>query len=214
MITISAFKWVPPFAQGQVRDLRVRWALEEVGLPYRVRLIDPAVQASAEYREEQPFGQVPVFEEDGRSLFETGAIVLHLAERTGKLLPKDPYDRALAISWLFASLNSVEPFLMNLAEVDFFMKDEDQKAKRRPGVIKMVETRFGDVEKALGDREYLVGDFSIADLMMTTVLRIQDHADLLAAYPKLAAYKRRNTDRPAFKKAHAEQCAAFRDHAP
>src|SRR5687768_17287983 len=107
-ITITAFKWVPPFAQGLVRDLRVRWALEEAGITYETRLIDPEIQASKDYREEQPFGQVPVYEEGALTLFESGSIVLHVAEKSEALLPKDPEARARAITWVFASLNSIE----------------------------------------------------------------------------------------------------------
>ena len=138
MITITAFKWVPPFAQGQVRDHRVRWVLNEVGWPYEVRLLDAEDQQSARYRSEQPFGQVPILAEDGRpTLFETGAIVLDVATRAGKLLPASADQRSLMLSWYFAALNSVEPFLMNLALVDFFTKDEEEKAKRRPWALQM-----------------------------------------------------------------------------
>ena len=126
MITVTAFKWVPPFAQGQVRDHRVRWVLNEVGWPYRIKLIDAQDQKSEDYRAEQPFGQVPAMEEPGRpTLFETGAILLDVATRSGKLLPADNNERSVAICWMFAALNSIEPALMNLGEVDFFMKDEE-----------------------------------------------------------------------------------------
>jgi len=122
-LTITAFKWVPPFAQGQVRDHRLRWLLKEIDWDYSVELIDPAVQQSAAYRAEQPFGQVPVLREDGRhTLFETGAIVLDIAERSGKLLPADEGDRALAKCWLFAALNSVEPYLTQIALADVFIR--------------------------------------------------------------------------------------------
>src|SRR5687767_3016744 len=120
MIEISAFRWVPPFAQGLVRDLRVRWALEEAGLPYEARLIGFDDQASPDYRRLQPFGQVPYYRDDALELFETGAIVLHVAERSGTLLPADPAGRARAIAWMFAALNSIEPFVMNLAAIDLF----------------------------------------------------------------------------------------------
>ena len=117
MITISAFRWVPPFAQGQVRDLRVRWALEEAGLPYKTRLLEQGDQDKPDYRALQPFGQVPIFEEDGRVLFETGAIVLHIGERCEALLPKDSDARARATQWLIAALNSIEPHIMNVAAI-------------------------------------------------------------------------------------------------
>jgi len=115
MITVSAFRWVPDFARGQVRDLRVRWALEEAGLPYKTRLLAQGDQDSAEYRALQPFGQVPIFEEDGFVLFETGAIVLHIGERSEQLLPREPQARARAVQWLVAALNSIEPHVMNVA---------------------------------------------------------------------------------------------------
>src|SRR5579871_2354410 len=125
MITISAFRWVPEFAQGQVRDLRVRWALEEAGLPYRSRLLEQGDQDQAAYRALQPFGQVPVFEENGEVLFESGAIVLHIGERSEVLLPKPPQARARAVQWVFAALNSIEPHIMNVAVIDLFYGDQE-----------------------------------------------------------------------------------------
>ena len=120
MITISAFKWVPDFAQGQVRDLRARWALEEAGLPYRTRLLGQGDQDKPDYRALQPFGQVPILEDDGFALFESGAIVLYVGERSETLLPKDPQARARATQWLIAALNSIEPFVMDVARIDIF----------------------------------------------------------------------------------------------
>ena len=125
MITISAFKGVPDFAHGQVRDLRPRWALEEAGLPYRTRLLRQGDQDTADYRALQPFGQVPILEEDGFVLFESGAIVLHIGERSETLLPKDPDARARAVQWLIAALNSIEPFLLNVALIDLFYVNEE-----------------------------------------------------------------------------------------
>jgi glutathione S-transferase len=125
MITISAFKWVPEFAQGQVRDLRARWALEEAGLPYKTRLLELGDQDKPDYRALQPFGQVPILEEDGLVLFESGAIVLHVGERGEMLLPKDPRGRACATQWLVAALNSIEPFVMNVAVIDLFYANEE-----------------------------------------------------------------------------------------
>src|SRR5262249_15707286 len=124
MITISAFRWVPPFAQGQVRDLRARWALEEAGLPYKTRLLEMGDQDKPEYRALQPFGQVPILEQDGFVLFESGAIVLHIGEQSETLLPKDPTARARAVQWLIAALNSIEPFVMNVALIDLFYRNE------------------------------------------------------------------------------------------
>jgi glutathione S-transferase len=212
MIRISAFKWVPPFAQGVVRDLRVRWALEEAGLPYEARLIDPDVQKSPDYRGQQPFGQVPVFEENGLVLFETGSIVLHIGERSEVLLPRDPAARARAITWVFAALNSVEIFVMQLADIDLFAAGEEWTKQRRPQVEQALRRRLTDVATWLGDREYLEGRFTAGDLMMTTVLRILRHTDVLDAYPTLKAYKERCEARPAFQRALAAQLEPFGQH--
>jgi glutathione S-transferase len=214
MITITAMKWVPPFAVGQVRDHRARWILNEVGWPYEVRLIDACDLVSREYREKQPFGQVPYLEEDGRpTLFESGAIVIDIASRAGKLIPAEGGERSLVLSWVIAALNSVEPFLMNVAEVEYFTKDEQQKLARRPVVIAAAEQRLAQLETAIGDRQWLVGDsFTIADLMMASVLKIARRLDLLAAHEKLAAYQDRCLDRPAYKQAVADQCATIDQH--
>ena len=128
MITISAFKWVPEFAQGQVRDLRARWALEEAGLPYKTRLLELGDQDKSDYRALQPFGQVPILEEDGLVLFESGAIVLHIGERSEMLLPKDASARARATQWLIAALNSIEPFVMNVVLIDLFYANENGRS--------------------------------------------------------------------------------------
>ena len=133
MITISAFKWVPDFAQGQVRDLRARWALEEAGLPYKTRLLGMGDQDKPDYRAMQPFGQVPILQEGDLALFESGAIVLHIGERSETLLPKDPAARAHATQWLVAALNSIEPVLMNVALIDLFYANEEWAKLRRPG---------------------------------------------------------------------------------
>src|SRR5262249_5570206 len=133
MITITAFRWVPDFAQGQVRDLRARWALEEAGLPYKTRLLGQGDQDKPDYRALQPFGQVPVLEEDGVVLFESGAIVLHIGERCEALLPKEPAARARATQWLIAALNSIEPFVMDVARIDIFYVDQEWAKLRRPG---------------------------------------------------------------------------------
>jgi glutathione S-transferase len=208
MITISAFRWVPPIARGQVRDLRVRWALEEAGLPYKTRLLEQGDQDKADYRALQPFGQVPIFEEDGETLFETGAIVLHIGERCETLLPKEPGARARAAQWLIAALNSVEPHIMNVAVIELFYAGEEWAKLRRPGAREFAERRIQAVAKALGDKPYLDGDrFTAGDLLMSSVLRIVP--DLITD-PKLTAYIARCTERPAFKRALAAQLADFR----
>jgi len=216
-IVVTAFKWVPPFAKGLVRDLRVRWALEEAGLPYEQKLIGPEDQASAEYRALQPFGQVPVMmteDDQGGSLelFESGAIVLGIAERPeagNSLLPADPCQRSRAITWLFAALNSIEPHVQNLAGIDLFYAGEEWAKLRRPGAEAMVQKRLSELAAALGDKDYLEDHFSIGDLMMTTVLRILRHTDLVDREPKLAAYLARCEARPAFQRALAAQMAVF-----
>jgi glutathione S-transferase len=209
MITISAFKMVPPFAQGVVRDLRVRWALEEAGLRYETRLIDPAIQASSEYRALQPFGQVPSFEEDGLKLFETGAILLHLASRSDALLPADPTRRARAVAWVFAALNSMEPSIQQLAEIDFFYPGQEWTKAHRPHIEARVKQRLGELATWLGNREYLEDRFTAGDLMMTTVLRILRHTELVEEEPGVKAYKELCEARPAFQRALRAQMADF-----
>jgi glutathione S-transferase len=211
MIRVSAFRQVPPVARGLVKDLRVRWALEEAGLAYEERLIGvgPEDQASPEYRKLQPFGQVPAYEEDGLVLFESGAIVLHIAERSDVLLPRDPVGRARATAWIFAALSSVEPALQEVTSLDHFYEGQTWPAARRPGAIDFARQRLGDLSRWLGARDYLEGRFTAGDLMMTTVLRIVRHTDLVAELPNLAAYKRRCEARPAFEKALAAQLAHF-----
>jgi glutathione S-transferase len=209
MITLSAFRWVPPLAQGLVRDLRVRWALEEAGISYQENLIGPEDQATAAYRALQPFGQVPAIESGDLKLFESGAIVIHLAERSDALMPPDPNGRARTNAWIFAALNSVEPQIQNLAELDLFHAREAWAPLRRPSAVEGVQKRLGAVENWLGDRDYLEGRFTAADLMMTTVLRILRHTDLVSDRPALKAYQGRCEARPAFQKAMADHLKPF-----
>jgi glutathione S-transferase len=210
VITISAFKWVPPFARGHVRDLRVRWALEEARLPYRTRLLAQGDQDNPEYRSLQPFGQVPIYEEDGQVLFESGAIVLHIGERSEALLPADAGARARATQWLIAALNSLEPHLMNVAVLDLFHADQEWARLRRPSAIEFARHRLRCLADALGNKPYLDGaTFTAGDLMMTTVLRIlPEHID-----QRLAAYVERCTARRAFKRAIDAQLADFQEAA-
>jgi glutathione S-transferase len=211
MITISAFRWVPPFAQGQVRDLRARWALEEAGLPYRTRLLEQGDQNKPEYRALQPFGQVPILEEDGRVLFESGAIVLHIGERCEALLPNDAAARARATQWLIAALSSIEPHIMNVAVPELFYADQEWARLRGPGAREFALNRLGSLANALGDKPYLDGErFTAGDLMMATVLRIVPD---LVTDPRLTAYVARCTARPAFKRAFEAQMGDFRDAA-
>jgi glutathione S-transferase len=214
MITVSAFKWVPDFARGQVRDLRVRWALEEAGLPYKTRLLEQGDQDKPDYRALQPFGQVPVFEEDGLVLFESGAIVLHIGARSETLLPSNPAARARATQWLFAALNSIEPFVMNLALIDLFYAKEEWARLRRPGAMEFAQKRLTALSKSLDGKPYLDGErFTAGDLMMTTVLRILKHTDMVTNDPRLGAYVERCAARPAFQRALAAQLGDFRQAA-
>jgi len=214
MITISAFKWVPDMAQGLVRDLRVRWALEEAGLPYEVRLIDGDVQQSLGYRAMQPFGQVPVLEEDGTVLFESGAIVLHIANRSSALMPDDAAGRARVAQNVIAALNSIEPFVQELAVIDLFHPGEAWGEERRPQAEAFLRGRLDDLATWLGDKDYLDGRFTAGDIVMTHVLRILRHTNLLDGYQTLKAYKERNEARPAFQRALKGQLDAFAANAP
>lgn len=213
MITLTAFRMVPPFAQGLVRDLRVRWALEEAGLRYRERLIGPAEKESAEYRALQPFGQVPAIEDDGFKLFESGAIVLHIAERSEALMPADPAGRARATAWAFAALNTVEPAINKLAEIDLFHADEAWARERRPAVVEMARLRLGALQAWLDDRDYLEDRFTAGDLLMVTVLRILRDTPLVSERPSLDAYQKRCEARPAFQRALADHLRPFAEAA-
>jgi glutathione S-transferase len=210
MITVTAFRSVPPFVQGLVRDLRVRWALEEAGLRYEVRLLADGEKDGADYRAWQPFGQVPAYEENGLKLFESGAIVLRIAERSETLLPGDPAARARAVEWLFAAINTIEPPVQNLAGIDLFYAGQEWAKLRRPEAEAAVRKRLAELAAALGDRANLDGArFTVGDLMMATVLRILRHTDLVAEQPALAAWLGRCEARPAFQRALAGQMAAF-----
>lgn len=209
MITVTAFKSVPPFAQGLVRDLRVRWALEEAGLRYEVKLLEDGEKDGAGYRAWQPFGQVPAYEENGLKLFESGAIVLRIAERSETLLPGDPAARARAIQWIFAALSSIEPPIQNLAGIDLFSAGQEWAKLRRPEAEAYVRKRLGELAEALGDKAFLDGPrFTAGDLMMATILRILRHTDLVAE-SGLADYLARCEERPAFQRALAGQMGDF-----
>ena len=213
-LSIVAFTWVPPFAQGLVRDLRVRWALEEAGLPYEQKLLGPGENNSPEHRALQPFGQVPVFQEDDLTLFESGSIVMHIAQRSSALLPEDDAGRAQVLQWMFAALNSVEPHVLNYTALDTFFAHEEWAKGRRPSAEKMMRGRLEGLSRGLGDRDYLVGRFTAADLLMTTVLRFLRDTRVVADYPNLAALQARCEARPAFQRALAAQMANFEKHAP
>ena len=212
-IEITAFRWVPEFAQGVVRDLRVRWALEETGLDYRVRLLDQ--ERPLDYLREQPFDQVPCFTDGEVKIFETGAIVQYLGEQNEALLPRDPQGKYRAIQWTYAALNSVEPAVLNMLLIDIFYAGEEWARLRRPGAEDFVKLKLKRVSDWLGDQQCLEADrFTIGDLMMVTVLRFLRHTDLVAGFPNLAAYVQRGEARPAFQRALADQLAAYKQYEP
>lgn len=210
MMKLYVFGWVPDFAVGLVRDLRVRWALEEAGLPYEEQVISHEEKLTDAYKAIQPFGQVPAIEDDDLTLFESGAILLHIAGKSDALLPGDANGNARATAWMISALNSMEGVIQGLVEIDIFNAGAEWAKERRPAVIERLEGRLSDLSKALGDKSYLDGDtFTVGDLMMVTVLRILRHTDILAKYPNLNAYKERCEARPAFQKALAAQLATF-----
>jgi len=212
--TITTFAWVPEFAQGFVRDIRARWAFEETGQAYQVDLIDGPYAKSPQHRRFQPFGQVPTYSDGEVEIFESGAIALRIAEQGKGLLPDDPAARIRAIQWLIAALNSVEPWVMQVAVVDLFEADKPWSAARRPKVIEDLHGRLNDLGAALGDRNWLDGDeFTVGDLMMVSVLGGLRNTDILAGYPNLAAYVARGEDRPAHRKAMADHLAVYREAA-
>jgi glutathione S-transferase len=213
-IEITAYQWVPPFAQGVVRDLRARWALEEAGLDYKVRLLN--VQAKpTDYVKEQPFEQVPCFTDGTVHIFESGAIVQYIGEKSEALLPRDPGGKYRAIQWTYAALNSVEPAVQNRVLLDAFYADQEWAKLRKPGADEFARLKLKRVSDWLGDKPYLEGDrFTIGDLMMITVLRMAEKVGLLDTTPNLTALVQRGQHRPAFQQALSDQLAAFREHNP
>ncbi|MET0545493.1 MAG: glutathione S-transferase family protein [Caulobacterales bacterium] len=211
MITVTSYDWVPDFAKGLVRDLRVRWALEEAGLPYRQKLISHQDKMTPGHRAVQPFSQVPVYEDDDVVLFESGAILLHIARKSDALFPADEAGRSRATQWVFAALNSIEPFIMHLLEVDVFRKGDSWTKERRPQAVAAVEKRLNDLAERLQGREWLEDRFTVGDLAVATVLRIPRHTDLVKDHPVLAPYLAKCEARPAFQKALADQLASFKD---
>ncbi len=218
-IQVSALAWAPPQFQGQVRDLAVRWALEEAGLPYRIRLLGDEARKTEAYRRQNPFGQVPVYEEDGIVFFETGAIVVHIAEQTPRagataLLSTDPRQRALAKSWVFAALNSLDVDITALGDIDHWAPREPWALARRPQFEQMVRGRLETLAAQFAGREYLAGDFSVADLMTIMVLRALRHTTLVSGHPVLCAYRDRCETRPAFQRSLAAQLREYAQHTP
>lgn len=214
MPTVSAFRWVPDFARGLVRDLRVRWTLEEIDRPYRTTLLAGDRPRGEEYRKWQPFGQVPAFDDGSLRLFESGAILLYLGEQYERLLPRDAYGRWNATAWLIAALNSIEPPVSMLASYDLFHADKPWANGARSAAVALVEKRLQSLSDALADNEWLAGRFTVADIMMVTVLRNLRHTDIVAGYTNLAAYVERGQARPAFGRALAAQSADFAEEIP
>jgi Glutathione S-transferase len=210
---LTAFDNVPAFARGHVRDLRIRWALEEIGRDYTPQFLDAMAPKPAEYRDWQPFGQVPAFDDGTVRLFESGAILLYLGEQDQRLLPRDPAGRWNATSWLIAALNSVEPMVMQIVNLDVFQAGKPWAAEARPSTVEQVKARLKSTERALGDKQWIADDFSVADIAMITVLRNLDGSELLDRFPGLAEYKARGEQRPSFERALADQLAGFRQPA-
>lgn len=206
---ITTLGWVPDFARGLVRDMRVRWALEEAGLAYQVKLVDFEEKKLAPYRSLQPFGQVPVYQEGALTLFESGAIVHHISARSAALMPDDEAGRSQTLTWMFAALNSVEPAVNSVVEIDLFNADSAWGKERRPAALASLEARLGDLNRVLEGRGYLLERFTGADILMATVLNNLRHTDVVARFPHLYAYHQRCIGRPAARKAQADQLALY-----
>ncbi|MBO9556978.1 MAG: glutathione S-transferase family protein [Caulobacter sp.] len=207
--TITAFKASPDRGQGLARDMRVRWALEEVGQPYDVRLVTFAEMKEPAHRALHPFGQIPTYEEGDLVLFETGGIVFHIADTRPGLLPDEPNARARAITWMFAALSTVEQSIVELQFVMFAERGKSWQDERRAMVHDRIRARMGELSQRLGDADWLDGAFSAADLIMASVLLRTRGSGLLDEYPNLAAYVARAEARPAYQRAFAEQLAVF-----
>jgi glutathione S-transferase len=208
--TITAFESSPDCGQGLARDMRVRWALEEVGQPYDVRLVSFSEMKEPAHLALHPFGQIPTYEEGDLVLFETGAIVFHIAERHAGLLPHDAKARARAITWMFAALNTVEPPIVEREQAPYVERDETWYSKERLSFLDdRIRARLDQLSSRLGDAEWLDGAFSAGDLLMVMVLRRLDGSSILEEYPNLSAYVARGEARPAYKRAFAAQMAVF-----
>jgi glutathione S-transferase len=205
--TITAFENSPDRGSGLARDMRVRWALEEVGQPYNVRLVSFAAMKQPAHLALQPFGQIPTYEEGDLALFETGSILLHIAEHHAGLLPDDANGRARAITWMFASVGTVEPPILELQTLKFGEGDKPWFEQRLPLVMDRIRDRFTQLAARLGDADWLDGAFTVGDLMMVHVLLRVRPSGLLEEYPSLAAYTTRAEARPAYKRAFAAQLA-------
>ena len=211
---VTAFRWVPDFAQGLVRDLRVRWALEEIGRPYRVRLLDALNPRPEDYFCEQPFGQVPAFRDEQVQLFESGAILIHLGLQDERLLPANTAEKMRAIAWLIAALNSVEPAIFPLIMINIFNRGESWTDEAKPKFVERLESRLKCVSEALGEKDWLEDRFTIADLMLVTVLRQLRGMGIVENFPNLAALVARGEARPAFQRGLSDQLSVFAENKP
>jgi glutathione S-transferase len=211
---VSAFRWAPPFAQGLVRDMRVRWALREVGVPYGIDFVEFGAHKSPEYLARQPFGQIPTFKADGIELFESGAIVYAIGLQNDVLLPRDGHQRIRTISWMFAALNTVEPAITQLTAADLVQQDAEWDRLFRPKTVAAIDERLSRLGAWLSGRDYLVDRFTAADILMATTLRLIRHTDIVAGHPTVAAYLERCEARPAFKEALDEQMQGFAENTP
>lgn len=207
--TITAFKASPDRGRGLARDMRVRWALEEVGQAYDVRLVTFEEMKQPEHMARHPFGQIPTYEDGDLVLFESGSIILHIAERHHGLLPADPDARMRAITWLFAALNTVEPPIVEWSAATILEREKPWYMERLPMLEQNIRTRLRDLSLRLGDGEWLDGDFSAGDLMIITVLMRAASTTIVKEFPNLSAYMARGQDRPAYQRAFAAQLAVF-----
>lgn len=215
MQEVTGFTWVPDFAKGFVRDLRVRWALEEAGLPYTEHLIDHEQKLQPDYLARQPFAQVPVYRDEEVDMFESGAIVMHIAEGSGALMPRDVASRARVMSWAFAAMNSVEPMVMNVSGTELFHAQEPWASGYLASARESLAARLARLSAFLEGKDYLVaGCFTAADLLMASVLREVDRGDMFKRFPRLEAYCGRCTARPAFQRALEAQLKVFAAHEP
>jgi glutathione S-transferase len=207
--TITAFERSPDRGKGRARDMPVRWALEEVGQPYNVRLVSLSEMKRPAHCALHPFGQIPTYEEGDLGLFESGAIVFHIAERHGGLLPDDANARARAITWMFAAVSTLEPPIVDLGIAVLLERDETWYEQRLPIVEDRIRSRLAELSGRLGDADWLDGAFTAGDLLMVTVLRRLSGSDILDEYPNLSAYGARGEARPAFRRAFDAQLAVF-----
>ncbi|MBN8940467.1 MULTISPECIES: glutathione S-transferase family protein [Alphaproteobacteria] len=208
--TITAFECSPDEGQGLARDMRVRWALEEVGRPYDVRLVSMKALKEPEHRARNPFGSIPTYEEGELTLFESGAIILHIAERHSGLFPKDANARARAVTWMFAALNTVEPPIVEWEMAQYFEQDKSWRDDHKEMIETNVRNRLGDLSARLGVSDWIDGDFSAADIMMVLVLRRLEGSGIVEEYGNLARYVARGEARPAYKRAFKAQLEVFK----